>query len=236
MSTDADWTLSGATVLLCGASGGIGRALANELDIRGARVTAVGRNAERLDGTPASGGRLSVDLREADACAEAVELAAGEDSAGGGLDVLINAVGVSAFGAATELTPAQMREVLEINVLVPMLLARAALPRMRAGGVIANLSGIIAEPGRAMAGMATYAASKAAVRGFDESLAREARRAKIRVLDVRPPHTETGLAQHPIAGQAPALPTGLDPAFVAQVICDALESGARDLPSEAFAQ
>jgi cyclic-di-GMP-binding biofilm dispersal mediator protein len=127
-----------------------------------------------------------------------------------------------------------MRELLDTNVLVPMLLARAALGKMNPGGVIANLSGIIAEPGRAMAGMSAYAASKAAVKGFDESLAREARRAKVRVLDVRPPHTETGLAQRPIAGQAPVLPEGLDPAVVARVICDALESGARDLPSEAF--
>ena len=225
--------LGGATVLLCGASGGIGRALANELDVRGARVTAVGRSSERLDAVPAAGGRLCVDLRDLAACEAAVELAV---DSGGGLDVLINAVGVSAFGTATELAPEVMRELLETNVMVPMLLARAALPRMSAGGTIANLSGIIAEPGRAMAGMAAYAASKAAVRGFDEALAREARRVKVRVLDVRPPHTETGLAQRPIAGQAPALPRGLDPAFVARVICDVLESGARDLGSEAFAE
>jgi cyclic-di-GMP-binding biofilm dispersal mediator protein len=232
MSAAGEHTLSGATVLLCGASGGIGSALANELDVRGAQVTAVGRDARRLEAVPAARGHLVLDLRDAQACVDAVAMAVGEDS---GLDVLINAVGVSAFGAATELTPEAMRELLDTNVLIPMLLARAALPRMRAGGVIANLSGIIAEPGKAMAGMAAYAASKAAVRGFDESLAREARRVKVRVLDVRPPHTETGLAQRPIAGRAPGLAAGLDPGFVARVICDALESGARDLPSEAFA-
>jgi cyclic-di-GMP-binding biofilm dispersal mediator protein len=231
VSSAGEYTLSGATVLLCGASGGIGAALATELEARGAQVTGVGRDPGRLHATPAANGHLAIDLRDAGACEQAVALAAGED---GNLDVLINAVGISAFGAATELTEDAMRELLEVNVLVPMLLARAALPRMQAGAVIANVSGIIAEPGRAMAGMSAYAASKAAVRAFDESLAREARRAKVRVLDIRPPHTETGLAQRPIAGQAPALPRGLDPAFVATVICDALESGARDLPSEAF--
>jgi cyclic-di-GMP-binding biofilm dispersal mediator protein len=225
--------LDGATVLLCGASGGIGTALAAELDGRGAVITVVGRDAERLGALPATGGILRTDLRDPGACDAAVEMAC---EASGGLDLLINAAGVAAFGAATELTEAAMRELLEVNVLVPMLLARAALPRMRSNGVIANLSGIIAEPGKAMAGMAAYAASKSAVRTFDESLTREARRAQIRVLDVRPPHTETGLAGRAIAGQAPVLAHGLEPADVARVICDAVESGARDLPSEAFAQ
>ena len=211
MSATGTRTLSGASVLLCGASGGIGRALANELDVRGAQVAAVGRDAGRLESVPAARGHLVLDLRDPAACEAAVALAVGEDD---GLDVLINAVGISAFGAATELSPEAMRELLDTNVLVPMLLARAALGRMAPGGTIANLSGILAETGRAMAGMAAYAATKAAVRGFDESLAREARRVKVRVLDVRPPHTETGLAGRAIAGSAPALGTGLDPAFV----------------------
>lgn len=55
-----------------------------------------------------------------------------------------------------------------------------------------NLSGVIAEQNRP--GMAAYGASKAAVRAFDQALPREARGARIRVLDARPPHTETGLA------------------------------------------
>ena len=77
-------------------------------------------------------------------------------------------------------------------------------------------------------------ASKAAVRAFDEALAREARRTGLRVIDARPPHTETGLASRAIAGEAPAMPAGIAPERVATVICDALEEGARDLPSEAF--
>lgn len=74
----------------------------------------------------------------------------------------------------------------------------------------------------------------AAVRSFDEALAREARRSKIRVLDARPPHTETGLAERPLAGTAPKLPVGLDPHHVAFTICEALEQGVKDLPSTSF--
>ena len=99
--------------------------------------------------------------------------------------------------------------------------------------MIVNISGVIAE--RNLAGMAAYGASKAALRAFDEALAREARRRKVRVIDARPPHTETGLADRPVEGSAPTMPTGLDPAFVATVIVDAIAGDTVDLPSGAFA-
>ncbi len=62
----------------------------------------------------------------------------------------------------------------------------------------------------------------------------KSRRCNVRILDARPPHTETGLAEHPLAGTAPRVPLGLAPEHVAKVICDALEAGDRDLPSTAF--
>jgi cyclic-di-GMP-binding biofilm dispersal mediator protein len=72
------------------------------------------------------------------------------------------------------------------------------------------------------------------VRAFDEGLAAEVRRRRIRVLDARPPHTETGLAERPISGTAPRFATGLDPEAVAQRIVDAIVDDERDLPSTAF--
>ena len=99
--------------------------------------------------------------------------------------------------------------------------------------MIVNISGVIAEQN--MPGMAVYGASKAAVRSFDEALARGARRKKIRVIDARPPHTETGLADRAIAGQPPKMPTGLAPADVARTICDAIDGDVNDLPATAFA-
>ena len=95
-----------------------------------------------------------------------------------------------------------------------------------------NISGVIAEQN--LPGMAAYGASKAAVRSFDEALSREARRRRVRVIDARPPHTETGLAERAIEGQAPSMPLGLDPAVVAATICDAIAGDATDLPSAAF--
>jgi len=64
--------------------------------------------------------------------------------------------------------------------------------------------------------------------------AKEARKSKIRVLDIRPPHTETGLAGRAIAGDAPKMPDGADPDAVAQRIVEAILGNERELPSSAF--
>lgn len=219
----------GASVLVAGATGGIGGALADELHRRGAVLTLVSRSRDRLDQVAVPGRRIALDLRTPDACAQAVDEAI---SHAGRLDVVINAVGVVAFGPVLDLTVDAMEEVFLTNTFVPIMLTQAAIARMTPGGAVVNVSGVIAE--RNLPGMAVYGASKAAVRSFDEALGRESRRAKIRVIDARPPHTETGLAGRPIEGAAPKMAPGLAPGHVALVICDALEQGVTDLPSTRF--
>ena len=88
------------------------------------------------------------------------------------------------------------------------------------GGVIVTLSAVVAE--MPTAGMAAYSTVKSAVTAFDAAAARELRRSGIRLIDVRPPHTETGLAERPIAGTAPSLPAGRDPDDVAARIVAAI--------------
>jgi cyclic-di-GMP-binding biofilm dispersal mediator protein len=214
--------------LIAGATGGLGSEVATILARRGDALTLVARDQQRLDALTVPGTRLSLDLRSPDACQQAVEAAAGSD----GLDVVVNAVGVVAFGGVEELSIDAMEELFLTNTFVSIMLARAALTTMNPGGVIVNISGVIAE--KNLPGMAAYGASKAAVRSFDEALAREARRKKIRVIDARPPHTETGLADRAVEGRAPKMPTGLAPATVARIICDAIDGDVTDLPSSAF--
>ena len=86
-----------------------------------------------------------------------------------------------------------------------------------------------------MKGMAAYCATKAGLTAFDRAAAAELRRRQIRVLDIRPLHTETGLANRPIAGRPPKLPTGSDPIEVAERIVTAIVDDERDLPSTTFA-
>lgn len=217
------------SALVAGATGGLGSAIARQLVSRGATLTLVSRDQQRLDSLDIPGYKHALDLRTATAASEAVELAR---TNAGRLDAVVNAVGVVAFGTVDELTVDVIEELFLTNTFVSMFLARAALDALEPGGVLVNLSGVIAEQN--LPGMSAYGASKAAVRSFDEALAREARRRKIRVIDARPPHTETGLADRPIAGTAPKMPTGLQPDAVAGVIVDAMMGDVDDLPSSSF--
>ena len=225
----ASTSLEGASVLLLGATGGLGGALGLELVSRGAVLTLVARDQERLDRIDLPGARVALDLRSPDACAAAVRAAVDHN---GHVDVVINAVGVVAFGDVESLSTDVMEELFLTNTFLPIMIAQEAMTNLSPGGVVVNISGVIAEQN--IPGMAAYGASKAAVLAFDQALAREARRKGLRVLNARPPHTETGLAGRAIAGTAPRMGVGLEPSAVARVICDALESGATDLPSSAF--
>lgn len=218
-----------SSVLIVGATGGIGSALSRELHDRGANLTLVSRTAGSLDQLDVPGLRLALDLRSPEACDQAVASAwAGAER----LDLVVNAVGVVAFGTVAELSLDAMEELFLTNTFLPIMLAKASLPYLEPGGALVNISGVIAEQN--LPGMAAYGASKAALASFAQALRREARRAKIQVLDARPPHTETALSQHPIQGTAPKMGSGIAPERVAEVICDAIEQGAIDLPSTSF--
>lgn len=222
-------SVAGKSVLIAGATGGLGSEIGAELVRRGAELTLVSRQPDRLDDLAVPGRRLALDLRDPESAHKAVDFAVG---AAGRLDVVVNAVGVVAFGPVTDLSVDAMEELFLVNAFVPIALAKAALPVLSPGGAIVNISGVIAEQN--LPGMAAYGATKAASRSFAEGLRREARRHKVRVVDARPPHTETGLADRAIEGQAPNMPTGLEAATVARIIVDAIEDGPDDLPSQAF--
>jgi cyclic-di-GMP-binding biofilm dispersal mediator protein len=169
------------------------------------------------------------DLRSAD---EVRRVVTGVHEREGRLDIVVNAVGVVAFGDATSTSVDTVEELFLTNTFAHIFLCSAALPLMQKGGVIMVISGVVAEQN--LPGMAAYGASKAAVRSFNEGFAREARRAGVRVIDARPPHTETGLASRAVAGTPPRFPAGLDPAVVAARIVEAIHDGTTDLPSSAF--
>ena len=161
------------SVLIAGGSGGLGAAIARRLADEGSVLTLVARTPTGLPRCPSRRGasRWIFGCR--------AQLGAAVDAAvehAGGLDVVVNAVGVVAFGPVAELSIDAMEEVFLTNVFVPIMLAQAASQHLRPGGVIVNISGVIAEQN--LPGMAAYGASKAAVRSFDEGFAREARRAK----------------------------------------------------------
>lgn len=221
--------LSDAVVLVVGASGGLGHRLADRLEAAGARVARAARDPE------GAGGRYRVDLRDADAAAVLVESVV-RDS--GRLDGLVVAAGVVAFGRADEVDDATVAQLLAVNAGGPISLIRHAAPHLAASAAdgrspfVLTLSGVVSEA--PTAGLAAYSASKAALLAFTRAAGRELRREGVRLLDARPGHVETELAQHAIAGTAPRFPRGLDPDAVADRLIAAIRDGERDLPSTAF--
>jgi cyclic-di-GMP-binding biofilm dispersal mediator protein len=102
------------------------------------------------------------------------------------LDGLVNAAGVVAFGSLADTDDEVIEDLFLTNVLGPLWLMRAAISALtESRGFIANISAVVAE--QPLAGMAAYAASKAALTAADRALARELRAAGISVTDARPP-------------------------------------------------
>ncbi|MGV8875443.1 MAG: SDR family NAD(P)-dependent oxidoreductase [Rhodococcus sp. (in: high G+C Gram-positive bacteria)] len=216
-------TLDGARILVFGASGGLGSPIVDQLAKAGARLTLSGRSIESEHHT------VDADLTLPDSArsviAEAVEHH-------GGLDGIVIAAGVVAFGPVTEVDDDTVDELLLLNYLAPLRIVREALTTLDQGGFLLNISAVVAD--KPMPGMGAYSASKAAVSALLKSARTEARRAKIRIVDVRPPHTETGLATRPIAGEAPKLPGGLTPESVAERIVAAITDDETDVGADKF--
>lgn len=221
--------LSGARVLVVGGTGVLGAMAATTLVERGARVVATGRDTDRLAEVAARLGTEPVELDVIDdrACAAAVDSAVQQL---GGLDGLVVATGVPAFGPAVDTDPAVAEELFAVNTLGPMSLVRAAAPHLAEredhDGFVAVLSAILADMPTNQ--MAEYSASKSALSAWLGVLRRENRR-RFTVLDVRPPHLDTGLSDHPLAGTAPRLPEPLAGQVVVDTLVRAIEQGGTEI-------
>lgn len=224
-------------MLVVGAGGGLGAPLCAALDAAGARLTLAGRRREPLEALGIDGAVVvTADLTDPTGPQAMVEAAV---AAHGGLDGVVLVAGAVAFGPVVELADDTLVELVAVNFLGPARLLLAAAGPLAAAAqergeesFVLNVSAVVAE--QAPTAMAAYAASKAALTSFDDVAGRELRRSRVRVVDARPPHTETGLATRPIAGTSPRLPRGLDPAAVAARLVAALEDDERDLPSGQF--
>ncbi len=172
------------TALVTGASSGIGDAFARRLAADGYDIVAVARRRDRLEA-----------LREAGAATELIvaDLADPEDCvivekrlAAGGIDLLINNAGIGTGKSFEDTTADAEEQMLGVNVRAVMRLCHAAVPPMLAAGSgeIINVSSIAAYT--AVAGFATYSASKAYVSSLSESLAVRYASPRIRVMALCP--------------------------------------------------
>lgn len=181
--------VEGKTCLLTGATGGIGEAMAKALAAAGASLILVSRSEDKLQQLqarlPGSDHRIvAADLSSAQG-RDAVVSACVE-----GIDIVINNAGLSHFGLLADQEEAQLRQVMEVNAVAPILLIRALLPLLlQRDSIIVNVGSGYGSIG--FAGYCAYSASKFALRGFSEALRRELADTRIRVLYLAPRATAT---------------------------------------------
>ncbi|MFJ3670403.1 SDR family NAD(P)-dependent oxidoreductase [Streptomyces sp. NPDC090106] len=217
--------MCGARVLVPGATGEIGAALVARLHSLGARPALAGRDPDALAAVQAAcadAPARTFDAWDLDACAQTVTWAAGEL---GGLDGVVVCVGIGAFGPAEEMTDAVAEYLVGVNALAPMAFLRAAAPRVADGGVLAAVTGVVAEA--APARMADYAAAKAALATWLTAVRREQRRRGVSVLEINLPHMDTRFAERAVQGEAPRLPPGLPVEQAVDAVVRALAENAR---------
>lgn len=200
--------LQGRRTLVTGAGSGIGRAVALELASRHGALTLAGRRPEPLAETAAlvaeRGGTAHTITTDLTADGEPERVVAETVTALGGLDILINNAGNVRAAALEDIDVADIRAMIELNLLVPILATRAALPHLRAAGAehghaalvgIASASALVGTPF-----YATYAATKAGLVRFDEAIRRELHNSGIHVASVYPGPTATPMMATTQAG------------------------------------
>jgi NAD(P)-dependent dehydrogenase (short-subunit alcohol dehydrogenase family) len=218
--------LEGTRILVAGATGELGSALARALSGAGADVGLAGRDAERLGalGDELAAPTARFEAGDPESCRTAVDaLAAGL----GGLDGIALCVGVAGFGHAGDVVPDDVRRLFDANALGPIELADAALRHIEGPGLLVAVSAVVAR--HPMAGLAHYSAAKGALAAYLAAVRRERRRSGLTVLDVQPPHMDTGFSERPLFGTAPALPEPLPAASMVQAIVDAVHHGRREV-------
>lgn len=219
-----------------GASSGIGAALAEALSKAGASVILSGRNIGALDAVAA---RCDAALVLPFEATDFAALPAIVDKAlawRGRVDGLVNNAGVSQRSLAVDTAFDVYRHILGVDLLAPIALTQAVLPRMVAEGgghivAIASIAGIFGPPLRT-----AYSAAKAGLIGYCDSLRCETAHQGVRVLTVCPGSVRTNVSRNALdaAGRArgqsdPAIDNGMEPALVAAKILDAIREGRREL-------
>lgn len=215
------------TVLLTGACGGIGQQLARQLAERGATLVLVGRKRQRLEALaetlPGTGHRwLAVDLMAPDATAEIYRLGTEFAAAEQPIDILLNAAGANQLSLLSERGAESVERELRLNLLVPMLLAQAAVDYLARPGLIVNVGSVLGAIG--YPGYSVYGAAKGGLHRFSEALYRELGDQGIKVLYVAPRATNTALNDERATLMNKALGNHTDtPQWVAAQIVSAIE-------------
>lgn len=219
--------LNGQVVLIAGATGGIGRALTRVVAEEGAQVILMGRDRDNVEELAESvrGVSPEVDVHVTDLEDDAAvkKMAARVKTAFMGVDVLIHAAGVYAYGPVAEVGVEELDRQLRVNTRAPYYLTRLLLPSLveRKGQVvfINSTAGLSAR-----ANVAAYSASKFALKAVADALREEVEPQGVRVISVFPARTATPMQEEVcrLEGSEYAPERFLQPEEVAAAVIDAV--------------
>ncbi|PSU50186.1 short chain dehydrogenase [Photobacterium frigidiphilum] len=183
-------------ILLTGATGGIGSALAIQLAKQGAYLILAGRKQTKLDELKNSLENASEHLCiRADLEADGIETintaCLNWKDQGIYIDIVINNAGTNTFAYLAQQTAADITRETQLNMLAPILLSQHALSWLKRPGIILNIGSTFSAIG--YPGYSTYCATKAAIHRFSEALQRELTGTGIQVLYLAPRATNTKL-------------------------------------------
>jgi NADP-dependent 3-hydroxy acid dehydrogenase YdfG len=186
---------SSRVAVITGASSGIGEATARALTAEGYRVALLARRADRIEALAAELGETAVaitaDVTDRDSVVAAADRVLNEL---GGADVLVNNAGVMLLAPFTSDQRAEIRQMVEVNLLGAMTATEVFLDQLRdGGGDLVNISSVAGRTARA--GNAGYAATKWGINGWSEALRQELQ-PDIRVTIIEPGAVATELTDH----------------------------------------
>ncbi|WP_052134416.1 SDR family oxidoreductase [Sphingomonas sp. 37zxx] len=229
--------LAEQTIVITGASSGIGLATARRAARAGARVVLVARNADALREAGESiilrGGKaawIALDVADEDAPQRIAALA---DQRFGGFDTWVNNAAASMYAELLDTTIEEHRRVFEVGYFALVRASLFAVPRLaERGGSLINIGSVLSE--RAISLQGAYSATKHAVLGFTEALRTEVEAAghPVSITLIKPAGIDTPYPEHArnrIGAPARIPPVVYDPELVAKAICFAAANQKRDL-------
>ena len=190
------FNLNGKNALITGASGGIGRAIAETLHTSGATLTISGTRMEPLEELARRlGDRVHIMGCDLSNGVEVENLSKGAQEKMGSVDILVNNAGITRDNLFLRMTDEDWASVLEVNLTSTMKLCRGVLRGMMKSrwGRIVNIGSVVGSTGNP--GQGNYAASKAALVGMSKSLANEVASRGITVNCIAPGFVKTAMTE-----------------------------------------
>ena len=210
--------MSGSLAVVTGTSSGIGAAIANALIAANWRVVGISRRQTLIESELYT--HITLDLNESKRIPSAIEEIIASH---GPIAALINNAGIGYFAPHEELSPTEIQEMVSVNLLAPLLITRSALRSLKeTSGHIVSISSFSALESSSFG--AAYAATKAGIKHFSDSLFDEVRKSGVKVTTITPDITRTPFYDHLNFYPQEDPAAAISPEYIASAVLNALSN------------